>query len=210
MKSETRNTLRFWNVAPVLPPFSAVLGRLGYNPHKNDLDPEWVERIGTLIREALPDIVCAGVSAEFEIVRMDHEKITLPAGVEFVSSKLAAALEGCSSLTLMACTIGGGVKKKVEAAFQSGEPSLGVIYDAIGSEAVDALADRINETLVREKSFSRRSPSMRYSPGYGDWKIDVQPLILDLLQARRIGIESAPETHLLNPEKSITAVIGWK
>ena len=50
--------------------------------------------------------------------------------------------------------------------------------------------------------------TMRYSPGYGDLGLDVQPKIIDILQAqKRIGL-SSNDDHLLIPRKSITAFIG--
>jgi cobalamin-dependent methionine synthase I len=51
---------------------------------------------------------------------------------------------------------------------------------------------------------------MRDSPGYGDLGTDIQPDILRLLDAGKIGIACQPESFILIPEKSITAIIGWE
>lgn len=48
----------------------------------------------------------------------------------------------------------------------------------------------------------------RYSPGYGDWPIGVQPRIAALLDTpRRIGL-CVTGTCLMLPRKSITAALG--
>jgi cobalamin-dependent methionine synthase I len=51
--------------------------------------------------------------------------------------------------------------------------------------------------------------TMRYSPGYGDWNLDVQPEILATLDSGRIRLTSNI-SHILIPEKSVTAIIGIK
>ena len=48
----------------------------------------------------------------------------------------------------------------------------------------------------------------RYSPGYGDWPITVQPRIAALLDTpKRIGLY-VTDTFLMLPRKSVTAVMG--
>lgn len=48
---------------------------------------------------------------------------------------------------------------------------------------------------------------MRYSPGYGDLDLEIQPKLLKLLDGEQIGI-TTNSSHLLLPQKSITALIG--
>lgn len=47
----------------------------------------------------------------------------------------------------------------------------------------------------------------RFSPGYGQWDITVQPAILHLANADEIHVV-ATESCMLLPRKSITAIIG--
>ena len=48
----------------------------------------------------------------------------------------------------------------------------------------------------------------RFSPGYGDFPLSVQPGLLDMLDARRaIGLSCTRE-YILTPRKSITAIIA--
>ena len=48
----------------------------------------------------------------------------------------------------------------------------------------------------------------RFSPGYGDWDIAVQPLVAAALDtARRAGL-CVTDTNLMTPRKSVTAILG--
>lgn len=48
----------------------------------------------------------------------------------------------------------------------------------------------------------------RYSPGYGDWPITVQPLVAAALDtARRAGL-CVTDSNLMTPRKSVTALLG--
>ena len=48
----------------------------------------------------------------------------------------------------------------------------------------------------------------RFSPGYGDWDIAVQPLVANALDTvRRAGL-CVTDTNLMTPRKSVTAVLG--
>ena len=51
--------------------------------------------------------------------------------------------------------------------------------------------------------------TMRYSPGYGDWDLTVQAELLRLVGAEAISV-TCTETSILQPRKSVTAVIGWE
>ena len=48
----------------------------------------------------------------------------------------------------------------------------------------------------------------RFSPGYGDWDIAVQPLVANALDTvRRAGL-CVTDTNLMTPRKSVTAILG--
>ncbi|TDX52376.1 hypothetical protein [Orenia marismortui] len=80
--------------------------------------------------------------------------------------------------------------------------------DAIASIAAEEVANEINQIIVqRSKELNLPHQTMRYSPGYGDLEIDIQPKLLAVLDGEKLGI-SATKTCILQPEKSITAIIG--
>ena len=63
-----------------------------------------------------------------------------------------------------------------------------------------------------EREIAARFPEAyltdRFSPGYGDLPLDLQPALCAALDAqRRLGL-TVTDSLLLNPVKSVTAVIG--
>jgi hypothetical protein len=183
---------------------------MGYNKKKSELPPDLEKMITREIQDARPLIKPSGHTLDMGIVSMKGGRIALDGGLSFQSAKLAAILDGCGKVTLMAVTVGGMCEQESIRMIDSGELTRGVILDAIGSESVEAFADYVNNILAREYGLSGWKPVMRYSPGYGDLALSNQSVILGILDGDTIGIRAHPETYLLDPQKSITAVIGWR
>ena len=80
--------------------------------------------------------------------------------------------------------------------------------DVVGSWMADYMADRVDAIVQSEVLRRGYNRTMRYSPGYGDWDLTVQAELL-LVDAATIGV-SCTETSILQPRKSVTAVIGWE
>ncbi len=81
-----------------------------------------------------------------------------------------------------------------------------VLMDGYGSACVEALCDR-TEGEIAER-FPQLYRTDRFSPGYGDLPLEVQLAILEALNAgRQCGI-TITESLLMNPGKSVTALVG--
>ena len=114
-------------------------------------------------------------------------------------------LPQCSQAVLMACTLGAKFDAMVRAA-QARSMARAVILDACGSALVEQGCDEA------ERDIAARFPGLyltdRFSPGYGDLPLSLQPAICGLLDAeRRVGIH-VTSSFLMNPSKSVTAIIG--
>ena len=114
-------------------------------------------------------------------------------------------LAGCGQAALLACTLGARFDAKL-LALQARDMAKAVIYDALGSALVEAGCDEA------ERELAGRFPDMhltdRFSPGYGDLPLALQPRLCAALDAeRRLGI-TVSQSLLMNPVKSVTAVIG--
>jgi hypothetical protein len=122
------------------------------------------------------------------------------------SGSLAAHLEGCRDAYLVCGTIGTGfdaLQRKASAT--SASDSL--ILQAIGAAMIENLMDSA-ENEIRKELAEGESLTPRYSPGYGDFPLDAQRALLDLLDTpRRIGV-SLTGSLLMTPSKSVSAVIG--
>ncbi len=116
-------------------------------------------------------------------------------------------LKNCFKCAVTAATLGIEVDKAI-ASYSKTDLSKGIIMDACASAAIEAICDDI-ENQIREKvSRERLYTTSRYSPGYGDFPLELQHDIISVLDAyRQIGL-SVTENSLLIPRKSVTAVIG--
>jgi hypothetical protein len=157
---------------------------------------------------SLADVQAAWIKKAIE--RLDAGKILLSGEknekIELFSKDLARWLVGCSEIYILALTVGKAITNKIHNLSDNGEITRALMMDAVGSELVEAAADALTRRIARE---ANAPITKRYSPGYGDWKIDAQLIIDDILCLGEIGIE-LNEAYLMIPEKSITVVIGVK
>ena len=114
-------------------------------------------------------------------------------------------LAQCDRAVLLACTLGAEFDAMLRME-QVRDMGQAVILDACGGAWVEAGCDAAEEEL------RTRLPGVyltdRFSPGYGDLPLETQPAICAALDAaRRVGIHVS-DSLLMNPVKSVTAVIG--
>ncbi len=108
------------------------------------------------------------------------------------------------------CTIGEKLPNQIKTYLDNGELVKGVILDAIGSVAADAVADSIDKLIQSESEELKLIPSMRYSPGYCDAPLSDQTLIFNKLQEetdQKIGVELTP-LFMMKPVKSVSFVVN--
>ena len=116
-------------------------------------------------------------------------------------------LERCSEALLLAVTVGPGVDGQIRRA-GVGDIAAGVASDAIGSVLAEQAADAAEAELRQWAAEQDKYLTGRFSPGYGDWPIGVQPLVAAALDtARRAGL-CVTENDLMTPRKSVTALLG--
>ena len=111
----------------------------------------------------------------------------------------------CSQAVLLACTLGAGFETMLRAQ-QVRNMARAAMLDACGSAWVEAGCDAAGEEIAAR--FPGLHPTDRFSPGYGDLPLALQKDICGLLDApRRLGVQVG-DSCLMNPTKSVTAVIG--
>jgi len=84
----------------------------------------------------------------------------------------------------------------------------GMLFDAAGSALAEEVADACNAAIVADARDRGLYAKWRFSPGYGDLPLALQPDIVRVLAAdKKLGI-TATDSHLLVPAKSVTAFVG--
>lgn len=116
-------------------------------------------------------------------------------------------LKGARKVAVMAATAGLGNERELRRlSFENGLDAA--IYGAAGSALVETVGDACNAQIVEEARSQGLWCNWRYSPGYGDLPLSLQPGIVRVLQAdKKLGI-TVTDSHLLLPAKSITAFVG--
>ncbi|MCX7816774.1 MAG: hypothetical protein N2317_04585 [Syntrophales bacterium] len=193
----------------VLPhiPHSDIYRRIGYSRFTS-VSPEQKRWIDEAIEEALVHITLRGAFRIVPVVIEEPERILLPEGDFFASSKLVSFLGDVEEICLMGATAGEQIIRAIEGETARGNLSRAVVFDAVASEIVDASLDWImgyvNQGLRRE---GKRLMSYRYSAGYGDFSLENQAIVCRLLELERLGVRLT-ERFVLVPEKSVTALTG--
>ena len=123
------------------------------------------------------------------------------------SKSLMRSLRHCNEAVIFAATVGAGIDRLIKR-YERNEPARALMLQAFGAERVEALCDLFELELTGEARAAGYKCYPRYSPGYGDLSIEVQPELLKVLDAgRRLGI-TLSKTLLMSPSKSVTAIIG--
>ena len=174
-----------------------------------DIAPEMQEKIHKAIEHLGTQSHPRIISKEYRIT-VAEKTVTLHAeneDVTFESEGLVRNLTGCCGAVLLAATIGPACDMLVRrASITSAADSA--VYQAAGAAAIEAFLDDYNDKL--KTSYEARGLFLRprFSPGYGDLKLEHQKDWFRLLDiTKQIGIELT-DSLLMVPTKSVTAIIG--
>ena len=123
-----------------------------------------------------------------------------------IEGTLARYLGACRDVYLVCGTLGARFDAfQRRAAVQSGADAL--IVQAIGAAMIESWMDAMQDD-IRAELAPGETILHRYSPGFGDFPLSAQRVMLSLLDAPRAAGVSLTETLLMVPSKSVSAVVG--
>lgn len=125
------------------------------------------------------------------------------------SRDLDRNLQGCDQAAVFGATLGLEADRLI---YRLEKTALGeaAITDACAAAAIEAVCDELCHGLKKEAMVRSMATRPRFSPGFGDFTLEYQPLIFGMLQlSKRIGI-SLTSGGMMTPCKSVTAVIGFQ
>lgn len=147
---------------------------------------------------SLAEEVTSRITPRSSWVLTEKSRLNLPG--EMTQRMLA----DCRQCAVLACTLGTEFDLWVRRE-QMRDMARAAMLDALGSAYIEAACDAAEDTI------RARLPGMyltdRFSPGYGDLPLAVQPDLLALAGGSRIGV-TLTDALLLNPQKSVTAIVG--
>jgi len=198
----------FFESIPITLPRPAIYRRLGYRKEATRISPGQQQEVEDYIADALPLLQLKGSALRLPIEIEGAALINLPEGNAFASRKLTRFLKDAREIILMGATAGTAIMEAIQADIGGRNVTRGVVLDATASEVVDAGLDWImgyfRQSLRREGKTLLNS---RFSAGYGDFALENQRLMHQLLEMGRLDVEIT-ESSLLVPEKSVTAITG--
>ena len=114
-------------------------------------------------------------------------------------------LQDCSHAALLLCTLGlpfDGLLRTQQARGMA----KAALLDACGSVLVEETCDRAEDAL--RSKYPHLYLTDRFSPGYGDLPLTVQPDLLLALDAEKQAGIYLTDSCLMNPSKTVTAIVG--
>ncbi len=149
-------------------------------------------------------------SCEKEVIAHARPKylykiIDLPYPGIFAGEDIKNHLSGCAKAALICATLGSDIDRLIRVS-QISDMSRAVVLDSFASVAIEQVCRQLDDLLA--ENYPEYFFTFRFSPGYGDYPIELQKTYLSILDApRKIGL-STNENYLLTPSKSVTAIAG--
>lgn len=136
------------------------------------------------------------------------DSIALVGSEIFLRGKdIARHLTGCKQVVLFAVTLGAGADALINR-WKHADSIRSLVLDACATQLIEEHCEEIQRQIWSEAADAGLSATWRFSPGYGDLSLDIQPEILEALNASRyIGL-TCTEHFIMLPRKSVTALIG--
>jgi hypothetical protein len=171
------------------------------------------EPVTLLINEIREELLPLGdIRAEYRIfqgIGLSREEKTLQVeGVTFnIKPIIYRQMKEAEEAALFICTAGPVIGEMSRNSMKSGDLLKGYVYDVIGSEVVEAAADRMQEQLRKSMAAPGKGITNRFSPGYCGWDVAEQHNLFSFFKDNFCGI-TLTESALMNPVKSVSGVIG--
>ena len=136
-------------------------------------------------------------------------RVLVEDGPVFTSKGLARVLGSSRELVVFLVTIGSALERAVQRNTAEGDYPVALMLDAVGSVAVEVLADRVQRAVEADARAIQAGCSNRYCPGYGDWDVRDQGALFDLLCGDEADVTvRLNDSSLMSPLKSLSGVIG--
>jgi hypothetical protein len=171
------------------------------------------ETISELVSEVLKEAeeICT-MKAEYrlfdDIAFNDAGKtLTINGLVLNIKKIIYGQIKKSDSAALFLCTAGDEIGTRSKKSMKDGDLLKGYVYDVVGSEAVEAAADLMQDQLEREMKSLGRATTNRFSPGYCGWLVVEQHKLFQLMPDNFCGINLTPSA-LMIPMKSVSGIIG--
>ena len=183
-----------------------VLRNIGYGT-KNKLPT----RVSSLIDEYLEN-ACHLLEPSYscvikDIAFVEEPRVAIEDSVTFESGIIARMLEHCDKAAIFLVTIGDLLEEMVRQLTEDRLVVQATVLDAIGSVAVESVANFVQERVEEVAQAQGLCISQRFSPGYCDWDIEQQRMVFEAMSGNYTDVRLT-DGCLMLPQKSISGIIG--
>lgn len=127
--------------------------------------------------------------------------------IVFESEVIARLLRQCRRVAVLLVTIGIHLEEMTSKLAEDGLILQASVLDAIGSDAVEKVADFVQNRIEEAAHAEGFVISRRFSPGYCDWDISQQRAVFRAVTGDSAGVHLT-DRCLMIPQKSISGIIG--
>ena len=178
---------------------------LRYLGVKGEADPDLARQVAEVAAGLTGEVIPRYTYRVFDLEKAEGGCRLTGTAVTLPGATAGKMLGGCHKVALLACTLGARFDQLLLAT-QARDMARAVILDACGGAWVEAGCDAVEEEL------RARLPGLyltdRFSPGYGDLPLALQRELCALLDTpKRLGLH-VTDSQMLNPVKSVTALVG--
>ena len=160
---------------------------------------EMTERMTFLLDECESEIIATATPKYL------YKTVSLGESGLLVGESITRHMQNCENAVVICATLGAGVDKLIRTA-QVTDMAKTVVLDAMASAAIEQVCNKLDGVIAEQNE--GKFLTWRFSPGYGDYPIDLQKDFLTILDApRKIGL-CTNDNSILTPTKSVTAIMG--
>lgn len=181
-----------------------VLKYLGYKGGK--VEKEYLDKIDCFSKLVLEKATPRCEWMPWDIYDSDPVRLS-DSDIVLSGESISEHLDGCNGCIFLVATIGVEIDRLIR--IKSVENMAdAVILDACASVAIENVCDNMERYFEEQYLKQNGYITDRFSPGYGDFPIEMQEVFCELTHSyKTIGV-TCNESFMLTPSKSITAVIG--
>lgn len=185
----------------------AVYSLLGYRKGKTALTEKIINLIDEAYEKASELIVPQGIYVIRRIKEKGDEIKFANSKIVLKGKSMQVLLEESLATIFFGVTIGPGIEEKISQETEKKNIDKALVFDTLGSEAVEAAANFLNNHLIAQARQAKKFLTTRFSPGYGDLALDFQKEIYEELSLHDLEVE-INDKSILYPQKTITGIIG--
>ncbi|MFC2067819.1 vitamin B12 dependent-methionine synthase activation domain-containing protein [Chloroflexota bacterium] len=183
-----------------------VLHDIGY-ASDSEASARMVSLVNDYIENAHQFISPSVSYAVRDIVRVTGSSVMIEYGVIFESEVISKLLEKAKKVAVFALTIGNYLEDAAAQLAKGGLVLQSAVLDAIGSNAVEKLADSVESQISEVAHNQGFTITRRFGPGYCDWNVNQQNVVFQAMKGDCAGIRLT-NGYLMIPRKSISGIIG--